>query len=103
MTIYVGAATPEAIKLVVKDPTFNFATVTGTDLQVKAPGADVAVTWGSWALDASVSGQITLTRPFAAGGGDVPKPGRYTITGRLLTASSSRRITPAYFDVQLYQ
>lgn len=88
---YVGARDPEEIQLVISDPGYNFAAVTGDDITVTLPGGGERRDW-LWTRDTSVPGQITLTHLFASDGSDVPRPGRYKFTGWLLTAASKRRL-----------
>lgn len=92
MTLYVGARDPESVEVVVTDATFDFTTVTGTEIEIIHP-AGRRVTW-SWSANTSVPGRVTLTHVCASTGDDVPEVGDYTLIGWLLTATSRRRIVP---------
>lgn len=92
MTLYVGARDPEAYQLVLKNASFDFSEVIDTDITVRLPNGD-RVNWATWSRSPG-AGQITLTHLFAPDGSDVPMPGRYRITGWLITAAGRRRIAP---------
>lgn len=93
--MYVGARSPETAVIIVRDATFDFTTVTGTELTAIGPGDDRKL-W-DWSLDASTPNELRLTHVFSDDGSDVPRAGVYRVVGWLLTASSRRRIKPVSF------
>lgn len=100
MSVYVGAASPESLVLVVSDATFPFADVTEADVDARLPNGE-SLEW-DWTLDASTPGQLRITHEFAEDGSDVPLFGTYSLTGWLVTPSTRRRITPSSFDASAY-
>ena len=102
MILFAGAADPESLKVTVTSGASgpDLTGATSAEGTVHKPGGTTDV-W-SFALGASTTTSLVLTRLFASDAGDVAVAGSYKLALRLSFGAQVRRCAPISFVVTPY-